>query len=82
MTNILRPLEGPRRSRYMVALVGADAGSTLFETLKADPEVTIVKSAPRMLIGEMTDSHAEQLKERHKGEAIIELDAPLTPSGP
>jgi hypothetical protein len=66
----------------MIAVIGTDPDSRLIETITADPEVTIVKSAPRMLIGEMADSHAEQLKERLKGEAIIELDAPLTPSGP
>ena len=82
MTNILRPQQGPRRSRYLVALVAGGPDSTLAKTLEADPEVSIVKTTPRMLICEMTDSHAALLKERYKGTAVIELDAPLTPSGP
>jgi hypothetical protein len=66
----------------MIALIGSDSESRLLETIAADPEITILKRTPRMLIGEMADSHAEHLKERHKGEVIIELDAPLTPSAP
>jgi len=79
MANILRPASGPPRSRYMIAPRPA-ASSAIVESIKADPEVTLIKADPKLLIVEMSDSHAKALKERHGAQATFELDAPLTPS--
>ena len=79
MPKHLRP-GAPPRSRYMIA--PAKDAHDLVDELKADPEITVLRRGPTMLIVEMSDSHAEMLRGRHKGKATIELDAPLNPSKP